>query len=129
MLFLPTLSPSITNTNVLLDITFYPYTGLGSAYCDLCDLSKEDCGDPVNIQAGFCISRNISTLHRIFDDLKKDGIITKQKDDYAVRAGQTMKPIATSDVKSVQVLHGLLRCFDLFMKTVVQVIAGVMEWT
>ena len=41
----------------------------------------------------------------------------------------TTKPIATSQVKSTQVLHSLLRTFDHFMSTVVHAMAGVYAWS
>ena len=90
------------------------YQGLGGAYCDLCEFSEEQCLDIATIENGFNITRNINSLHSIFNDLQKDdGTILWGKGDYSIRTGVTNKPIATSDVVSVQFLHPLLRTFDI----------------
>ena len=108
------------------------YLGLGGAYCDLCDIPRAACHDPERVQEGFEITRNVADLHTLFDDLvQEDGTIYKSRNDYEERAGQTTKPIPTIDneVKSVQVLHALLRSFDHFMKIAVHLRAGVFEWS
>ena len=106
------------------------YLGLGGCYCDLCDLTKIQCLDKERIEAGFQISRNIDELHSIFNEVvQEDGKVVKVKNDYDTRKGVTSKPIPTNDVKSVQVLHALLRSFDHFMKTVAHVKAGVFDWS
>jgi hypothetical protein len=106
------------------------YQGLGGAYCDLCDLSKERCEDICTIEQGFVINRDIETMEQIFLDLvQEDGSLTQKSKDYDVRHGQTASPIAGSNVRSVQVLHALLRGFDHFMKVVVHLSAGVYAWT
>lgn len=69
-------------------------------------------------------------MHRIFDELvDEDGDITKYLNDYSTRQGQIHKPIPTHEIRSTQVLHGLLRSFDHYMKTVVHVKAGVLNWS
>ena len=70
-----------------------------------------------------------ASMHRIYDELQVDGIIQRQKDDYAERQGQTAKPITTNEVKTHQVLHSLLWCFDHYMKFAVHLIAEVLDWT
>ncbi|KAG1662191.1 hypothetical protein GQR58_021057 [Nymphon striatum] len=73
---------------------------LGSGYCDLCTLSKEQCFDRDRIEGGFVINRNVETLHAIFDELcQDDGSIAKHRYDYEERGGQTHKPIATNEEK------------------------------
>ena len=105
------------------------YLSLGGAYCDLCTLSKTDCCDEEKIKEGFLIDRNIETMESIFNSLEEDGEIVKKANDYSYRQGQTNKPIAKSSVTSVQVLHGLLRSFDHWMKVVVHLGAGVLSWS
>ena len=106
------------------------YLGIGGAYCDLCTCSKQQGCNENFIQEGFKIDRNIESMQQVFIDLvDENGVVTKRPNDYAVRAGQTAEPIADSDVRSVQVLHALLRCFDHFMKVVVRINAGVFYWT
>lgn len=69
-------------------------------------------------------------MHQIFSDLEmEDGTIFKKEGDYSTRKGQTTKPIATNTIRSVQVLHAILRCFDHFMKVAVHAIAGILAWT
>ena len=76
------------------------------------------------------MSRNIEELHDIFNEaVQENSEIAKAKNDYETRKGVTSKPIPTNNVKSVQVLHALLRCFDHFMKTVVHAVAGVFDWS
>ena len=106
------------------------FTGLGGSYCDLCEFSKEQCLQKDIVECGFEITRDIETLNRIFDDLvNDDGVVEKSSGDYDTRSGVTNQPIAKHDVFSFQVLHGLLRTFDHFMKTVVHVTAGVVQWS
>ena len=67
-------------------------------------------------------------MHQIFADLAdEDGEITKHNNDYQTRQGQIHKPIPNHEVKSTQVLYGLLRLFDHFMK--VHVKAGSKHWS
>ena len=68
-------------------------------------------------------------MKRIFDELEVDGEILRKKGDYDIRQGQIHKPIPAHEVKSTQVLHGLLRSFDHFMKALVHVKAGVLNWS
>ena len=102
--------------------------GLGGCKCDLCDVTKIQCLDKERIEAGFQMSKNIEKLHDIFNEaVQENGEIAKAKNDYETRKGVTSNPIPTNNVKLVQVLHALLRCFDRFMKTVVQAVAGVFD--
>ena len=48
------------------------YQGLGGAYCDLCDHSKEDCLDINLVESGFSITRSIESLNAIFDELETE---------------------------------------------------------
>ena len=108
------------------------YLGVGGAYCDLCSVSKQQCLDVDVIKAGFTIDRDVETLHKVFEDLQQeDGSVLKKKGDYDVRQGVTNRPIASPSqtVHSVQILHGLLRSFDMFMKTAIHVKAGVFDWS
>ena len=106
------------------------FLGLGGAYCDLCHHSKEDCLDIEFIQNGINITRDITSLHAIFNDLEQeDGSLLKQPDDYDVRAGVTARPIANNQVVSIQVLHGLMRSVDMFMKIIVHLVACVFDWS
>ena len=106
------------------------YLGCTGAYCDLCTKSKEDCLRHIKEGQLFSIDRDVQTMHSIFDDLvDEDGEIIKHPHDYDTRQGQTHKPIPNHNVKSTQVLHGLLRSFDHFMKAVVHVRAGVYNWS
>ena len=98
--------------------------------CDLCSLSKEDCLSVEKIEAGFFIDRTVETLYNIFEDLEQDdGTVLRQQKDYDVRGGVMAKPIPSKihDVRSVQVLHALLRTFDHFMETAIHVKAGVFK--
>ena len=101
------------------------------AYCDLCALSKEECTEKVKNREAFTINRNVDTMTKIFDDLVTDDgeTIERRTGDYGIRQGQIHKPIPVHDVKSAQVLHGLLRSFDHFMKGLVHVKAGVFNWS
>merc|ERR1712096_14367 len=93
------------------------YLGLGGAYCDLCDHSRADCHDPDVVRDGFEITRNVTDLHSLFEEVTDDdGVIIKHREDYDTRKGLTTKPIPNHEVISVQVLHALLRTFDHFMK-------------
>ena len=106
------------------------FTGLGGSYCDLCDFSKEQCLQKDIVQNGFEITRDIETLNSIFEKLvSEDGVLKRTPGDYDTRSGMTNQPITEHDVFSFQVLHGLLRTFDHFMKTVVHVTAGVLQWS
>ena len=106
------------------------YTGLGGSYCDLCTYSKEACLNQTLVEEGFTITRDIDNILAIFEELvQDDGTLEKHKNDYATRQGVTTKPIATNSVVSQQVLHALLRTFDHFMKTVVHLKAGVLDWS
>ena len=70
----------------------------------------------------------MESLPNIFDELvQEDGCILKQTADYDVRAGVATKPIPTSDAISVQVLHALLRTFDLYMKVVIRCKAMILN--
>ena len=105
------------------------YLGCTGAYCDLCTHSKEVCVQKVKHRETFVIDRDVQTMHQIFDDLEVDGVIQRSTGDYAVRQGQIHKPIPLHNVQSTQVLHGLLRSFDHFMKALVHVKAGVFHWS
>lgn len=106
------------------------YLSLLGAFCDLCDHSREDCHNPDLVRQGFEITRTVSNLHSIFEDIvDQDGEIVKHRNDYDSRKGLTAKPIANHEVVSVQVLHALLRTFDHFMKIAVHLRAEFLEWT
>lgn len=106
------------------------YLGLGGAYCDLCHFSKEQCCNEDHINVGFEITRDINSLHSLFNELlKDDGSILIKPKDYPKRGGLTTKPIPTSNVLSIQILHALLRTFDIFMKVNVYLRASVFEWS
>ena len=106
------------------------YLGLGGAYCDLCDTSRQLARDPNRVEQGFEINRTIEDLHRLFEDLvQDDGSVYKRPRDYDQRAGLVSKPIPTNETKSVQVLHALLRSFDHFMKVAVHLRAAVFDWS
>ena len=106
------------------------YLGCTGAYCDLCIKSKKQCLQHIKKREAFNIDRNVDTMHQIFADLAdEDGEITKHNNDYQTRQGQIHKPIPNHEVKSTQVLHGLLRSFDHFMKAVVHVKAGSNDWS
>ena len=106
------------------------YLGCTGAYCDLCIKSKEQCMQQIKNRECFVIDRDVETMHRIFDELvDEDGDITKYLNDYNIRQGQIHKPIPTHEIRSTQVLHGLLRSFDHYMKAVVHVKAGVLNWS
>ena len=42
------------------------YLGLGGAYCDLCDHSRDACHDPAVVERGFEITRTVADLHSLF---------------------------------------------------------------
>ena len=70
------------------------------------------------VKNGFSITKNITNLNIIFDELVQlDGTVRKETGDYAHRQGITNKPIATYQAPTVQVLHALLRSFDFFYET------------
>ena len=106
------------------------YLGIHGAYCDLCHISKEDCLDIDIIKNGISITREIQSLHAIFNELEQeDGSLLKRRNDYSVRAGVTARPIATNQVVSIQVLHALMRSVDFYMKIIVHLSACVFEWS
>ena len=85
------------------------YLGLGGAYCDLCDYSRDACHDPNIVEEGFEITRNVNDLQALFDEIgQEDGSVTKSRYDYDTRKGLTAKPIPNHEDTSVQVLHALL---------------------
>ena len=80
------------------------------------------------VHQGFSITQSVDSVHNIFDALvQEDGCILKKHSDYDVRAGVTIKPIATTDAKSVQVLHALLSTFDPYMKVVTHCKARILQ--
>ena len=90
------------------------YFGLQGSYCDLSSFSKQQCHLPEIIEDGFYIDRNIESIRAIFDELSDEqGVVARKRDDYVSRAGVTQCPIASTDVTSFQVLHGLLRTFSI----------------
>ena len=103
----------------------------GGAYCDLCTCSKEQCLDVERIEGGFNINRSVEDLLHLFDDHLglEDGSVMKSKGDYEIRAGQTVRAIPTNETQFVQVLHALLRSFDVVMKVIVHILAGVYDWS
>ena len=106
------------------------YLGLGGAYCDLCETSKEDCHDTDIVGEGVDITRNVEDLKGLFNDLgQDDGSVWKAPHDYGIRKGLTAKPIPDHEVTSVQVLHSLLRAFDHYMKIAVHLRAAVFVWS
>ena len=85
------------------------YFGLGGAYCDLCDMSREECHNIDIVEAGFKITRNVEDLHLLFEENSiEDGSVVQNKNDYGVRKGLTAKPIVDHEAQSVQVLHAVL---------------------
>ena len=85
------------------------YLGCGGAYCDLCDLSKEQCNNVETVENGFVINREVKNMKDIFEALvQEDGTIKKSAQDYNIRQGQTTKPIVEHQAPSVQVLHAVL---------------------
>ena len=73
-------------------------------------------------------SRDVDKLYEIFNEVvPEDGKTSTVKPDSVTRKGVTSKPIPTNDVKSVQELHALLRCFDHFMKKVIHVKVGAFD--
>ena len=67
--------------------------GLGGVYCDLCDLSKEECLNPEQIEKGFEITREIESLHTIFADLgQDDGSVLKEKMIIILKLGLHLNP-------------------------------------
>ena len=106
------------------------YLGLGGAYCDLCDNSKDSCHNPAVVKEGFEITRTVSSLHDLFGELgEEDGSVTRRPEDYDSCRGLTNEPIPNHEVISVPVLHALLRCFDHWMKIAVRLRARVYEWS
>ena len=104
--------------------------GLGGAYCDLCNRSKEECLDISIVNQGIDISRDINEIYRIFEEhQQEDGTIKKNPNDYKTRTGVTSRPITTNQVISVQVLHALMRVCDFYMKLSVHLSAAVFVWT
>ena len=94
------------------------YFGIGGAYCDLCNASRKESMDVNIVKNGFSITKNITNLNIIYDELLQlDGTVRKETGDYAHRQGITNKPIATYQAPTVQVLHALLRSFDFFHET------------
>ena len=94
------------------------FTGLGRSYCDLCDFSKGQCLQKDIVESGFEITKDIDTLKQIFDELvNEDGSIEKCAGDYERRSGVTTEPITKHDV------------FDHFIKTAVDVMTGVYQWS
>ena len=104
------------------------YLSLGGCYCYLCTFSKDQCAVPEFVRTGFEITREVTDLHTIFNDLAdEDGNVVKKRNDYDIRQGLTNKPIPTNPVYSLQVLHSLLRGFDHFMKLAVHLRAEVFD--
>ena len=106
------------------------YLGIGGAYCDLCETSKEDCQDTGIVGEGFDITRNVEDLKGLFNDLvQDDGSVWKTPHDYGIRQGLISKPIPDHEVTLIQVLHSFLRTFDHYMKIAVQLRAAVFVWS
>ena len=108
------------------------YTGLGGAYCDLCNYSKDDCENIAVIHVGFTITRKIKdTIDFFADHSNEQGEVIKSGGDYYERGGACHNPIQREEVKinSMPVLHSLLRCFDHYMQVVVHIKAGVFKWS
>ena len=108
------------------------YTGLGGAYCDLCNYSKDDCENIAVIHVGFTITRKIKdTIDFFAEHSNEQGEVIKSGGDYYERGGACHNPIQREEVKinSMPVLHSLLRCFDHFMQVVVHIKAGVFKWS
>lgn len=103
----------------------------GGAYCDLCSVSRSGCHCIAVVESGFLITRDINSMHAIFDDLYDPDVdtIKKMPNVYDVQAGQTHKPIPEVEVRPVQVLHALLRCFEHWIKVIYHLIAGIKRWT
>ena len=53
----------------------------------------------------------------------------KNANDYDQRAGQTAKLIADSEVRSIQILHCLLRSFAQYTIITIHITAGILYWT
>ena len=106
------------------------YLGLGGAYCYLCDFTKKTMFRSLSDRNRIWnCKKNIDNLDNIYNELvKEDGTILKKRNYYNVRGWLTTKPIPTNNVLSVQV-HYALRIFDVFMKIIVHLRAGVLEWS
>ena len=82
------------------------------------------------IDCGILIYRTIESMHQILDNLcQEDGTVLKRANNYEQRAGQTAMPIAELDIRSIQILYGLLRSFDNYTKIIIHVAAGILYWT
>ena len=100
------------------------------AYCDLCGFSRDACPDPAIVEKRFEITRTVSDLQALFEEIGRDhGGVVKSHSDYSTRKGLTRKPIPSYDVISVQVLHALSRTSDHFMKITVYLTTEVFECT
>ena len=103
---------------------------LWGAYCDLCKHSKQECSNVELVESGFLITRDLESITRVFDELQQDdGTIRRLPNDYNIREGVVGRPIATNQACSVQVLHGLMRTFDFYMKVAVHIKAEVFQWS
>ncbi len=69
-------------------------------------------------------------MQQIFQDLLEEdlGFHEKRPNDYVVRCGQTSQAISDHPVRTIQVLHCLLPCFDHFMKICLHMVAGILKW-
>ena len=94
----------------------------------MCSKTKEECKNFEVVKTGFEIEKMVEEMHKFFNSLEENGEIIKVAGDYAVRQGQCHKPIAEHEVKSTQVLHGLLHTFDHFMAALLRCYAGVYYW-
>ena len=76
---------------------------------------------------GFRITHNINDIQAIFEELvREDGEEKNAINDYRTQQDVTTKPIATN---SQHVLHALMRTFDHWMKTIMHLKAGVLDWS
>jgi hypothetical protein len=99
-------------------------SGCGGAYCDLCELSKDECHCAENVPL-FSVTRSLDQTKQIAEGhLNEDGKVSTKPGDYSTRKGVTKVPITEHPITSVQTLHSLLRSFDWLKKVAILLRSG-----
>jgi hypothetical protein len=104
--------------------------GLGGAFYTMCTVSRLDGKNVDRIKEKFRITRNITNIQQLFDDLSVDEngeeLVPRAQGDYDVRAGLTQIPLTTQDTaKNFPILHSYLRVFGCLVQLAYRLNAGV----
>ena len=93
------------------------------AFCTMCTKSQPECQDPVTIQAGFLIDRDIASIRDLAIALQdpETGEVVRKTGDYAKRQGVCGVPVTETDLtKNIPVCHSKIRSFEWIVELVVR---------